>query len=223
MHQGHRERVRQRFLRESLSSFAPHELMEFLLFYAIPRRDTNELAHRLMKTFGSLSSVFNAGVSELMKVEGMGRNAAILISMIPQLSQRYLSDTKGSRPFIMDSTAAGEFSLSLMCGRIYEVFFVVCMDKQRRVLYTELICEGTIDETPAYPRLIIESVLRHKAHSVILVHNHPSGGLQPSANDVNVTKRIVTVLESMDISVVDHIIVADGKFTSMSDRGLMPN
>lgn len=222
MHEKHRERMRQRFLKESLSSFEPHEVLELLLFYGIARKNTNDIAHELLKTFGSLSAVFNASYSELIKVKGVGDISATLITLIPQLSQRYLNDLKGSKPAITNSSDAGEYAVSLFHGVSYESFYVICLNKQRKIIFTELICKGTLDEVSVYPRIIIEAVMRHKAHSVILAHNHPGGGLQPSANDINCTAKIVDVLEAMDVLVVDHIIVADGKYTSFSDRGIMP-
>lgn len=223
MHNGHRERVRKRFLNEGLDNFEPHEVLELLLYYAVPRRDTNELSHKLLKKYGSLSAVLEASVSDLEKNGGLSQSTAVLMSLIPHLSRRYMQDRWGNRPIIGDSTAAGEYCVSLAAGRLYEVFYVICMDKQRRVIRAEIVFEGTVDETPAYPRHIVETVLRYNAQNVILMHNHPSGSLQPSGADIEVTKRVVTVLEAMDINVVDHIIVAGERFTSFADRGLMPN
>jgi len=221
MHEGHRNRLRNRYLSEGLDSFEPHEILELLLYYAIPRRDTNAVAHRLVDNFGSLSAVFEARVSDLVKKGDISENTAMLINMVPHLSRRYLHDRWGERPTIADSKVAGEYAKSIVSGRTYEVFYLLCMDKQHRITRPELICEGTIDETPAYPRLIVEAAIRHKAQCVILVHNHPGGSLHPSAADIEVTKKLVTVLNAIDINVMDHIIVAGDQYLSLADRGLM--
>ncbi|NLI57869.1 MAG: DNA repair protein RadC [Clostridium sp.] len=221
MHTGHRKRLKNRFLEEGLDSFEPHQVLELLLFFSIPRRDTNEIAHKLLKKFGSLSGVFEADIKELVKVEGIGENSAFLISMIPQLSRRYLNDKWRDKPELNSSSKAGEYAISLFAGRTYEVFYVICLDAQNRVNYAALVHEGTINEAPIYPRIIVETALRHKANSVILAHNHPGGSLNPSRGDIEATKVIKNALESISIKVVDHIIVCGERYVSFAERGLL--
>ena len=179
MHKGHRKRLKERFLRDGLDSFEQHQVLELLLFYSIPRRDTNELAHKLLKRYGSLSGVFEADTEDLKKVSGIGENSAVLLSLIPDISRRYIKDRWEDRPLLNSSTKAGKYATSLFIGRIYEVFYVICLDSQNRVNRAQLVHEGTINESPIYPRIIVETVLRHKANSVILAHNHPGGSLTP--------------------------------------------
>lgn len=221
MHTGHRKRLKNRFLEEGLDSFEPHQVLELLLFFSIPRRDTNEIAHKLLKKFGSLSGVFEADIKELVKVEGIGENSAFLISMIPQLSRRYLNDKWRDKPELNSSSKAGEYAISLFAGRTYEVFYVICLDAQNRVNHAALVHEGTINEAPIYPRIIVETALRHKANSVILAHNHPGGSLNPSRGDIEATKVIKNALESISIKVVDHIIVCGERYVSFAERGLL--
>lgn len=221
MHTGHRKRLKNRFLEEGLDSFEPHQVLELLLFFSIPRRDTNEIAHKLLKKFGSLSGVFEADIKELVKVEGIGENSAFLISMIPHLSRRYLNDKWRDKPELNSSSKAGEYAISLFAGRTYEVFYVICLDAQNRVNYAALVHEGTINEAPIYPRIIVETALRHKANSVILAHNHPGGSLNPSRGDIEATKVIKNALESISIKVVDHIIVCGERYVSFAERGLL--
>lgn len=221
MHKGHRKRVKNRFLVEGLDSFEPHQVLEFLLFFSIPRRDTNEIAHNLLKRFGSLSGVFESDVKELIKVDGIGENSAYLISLIPHLSRRYLNDRWKDKPELNSSSKAGNYAISLFAGRTYEVFYVICLDAQNRVNYADLVHEGTINEAPIYPRIIVETCLRHKANSVILAHNHPGGSLSPSRGDIEATKVIKNALESISIKVVDHIIVCGEKYISFAERGLL--
>ena len=221
VHSGHRQRVKTRYIAEGLDSFEEHEILELLLFYCIPMKDTNELAHLLIEEFGSLASVFESSTSDLIKRCGISENTAVLISLIPSLSRRYLKAKWGDKPILNSSTKAGEYVVSLFAGRIYEAFYVICLDTQNRVNYPALLQEGTINEAPVYPRLIVETALRHKANSVILAHNHPGGSLRPSNADIEVTKRICNALEAISIKVVDHIIAGGEKFYSFAEKGLL--
>ncbi len=221
MHEGHRKRLKERFLREGIDNFEPHQILELILFYSIPRKDTNEIAHELLKKYGSLSKVLEADVNDLEKTPGIGENSAFILSLIPSLSRRYFKDKWGSKPFIDSSETAGKYAVSLFAGRMYEAFYVICLDAQNRVNFPELIQEGTINESPVYPRLVVETVLRHQANSVILAHNHPGGSLKPSKADIEVTEIIRTALEAISIRVVDHIIVAGDKYISFAEKGLI--
>lgn len=222
VHEGHRDRLRNRYASIGLDGFEAHQILELLLFYAIPRRDTNELAHTLLQRFGSISGVFEAEISELENIPGMGRNSAILLSLVPSLCRRYMNDRWGDKPLLDSSVKAGEFAVSLFMGRKYEAFYALCLDNQNRLNYAALVHEGTINEAPVYPRLIVETALRHKASSVILAHNHPGGSLKPSGADIECTKRICTALEAISVHVIDHIIAAGDKYTSLAEKGVLP-
>ncbi|MGI6225473.1 MAG: RadC family protein [Peptococcales bacterium] len=221
LHKGHRKRVKERYLQEGLDSFADHQVLEMLLFYAIPMKDTNELAHRMIKEFGSLALLFEASPEEIAKRCKVTENIAILVSLIPSLSRRYFRGKWGEKPVLNSSQKAGEYALTLFTGRTYEVFYIICLDTQNRVIHAALVHEGTINEAPVYPRLIVETALRHQAHSVILAHNHPGGSLNPSRADIDVTHKIKTALSPIDIKVIDHILVAGDKYMSFAERGLV--
>lgn len=221
-HAGHRSRLKQRFLQEGLDSFEPHEILELLLFYAIPVQDTNELAHMLLRTFGSLSGVFDADPKELEKVAGIKEHSAILLSMIPQLSRAYVRDRMSDRPILSDTKRAGSYVSCLFMGRLYEVFYVISLDNSGRILHEDKICEGTLDETACYPRLVMETAFRHHAQKIILAHNHPSGVLRPSDFDIRSTELLCRTLDAVGIGVVDHIIAGKNDFFSMRAAGLMP-
>lgn len=216
-HAGHRARLKNRFLTEGLDAFNEHQILELLLFYTIPIKDTNEIAHDLIKTFGSLSRVFDAHPKELQKVRGISEHSSALLSMIPQLSRAYLQDLSRERPVLDSAQAAGAYIKNFFMGRIYEVFYLFCMDKSCRVIHEEKICEGTLDETPCYPRLVLEAAFRHNAQRVIFAHNHPSGILKPSPGDIEATHRLVRVFEGVDIEVVDHIITGKSGYISMAE------
>ncbi|MHB1652164.1 MAG: RadC family protein [Desulfitobacteriaceae bacterium] len=213
--------MKNRFLEEGLDGFEDHQILELLLFYAIPRRDTNEIAHSLIRKYGSLSGVLEADPKDLAKTPGLGENSAVLLALIPSLARIYLKDRWGSRPTLNSTAKAGEYVLTLCAGRTYEVFYVICLDAQHNVIYPALVHEETIDQAPVYPRVIVETALRHKAHSVILAHNHPGGSPTPSPQDIEVTKRIQVALEQISISVLDHIIAAGEQYVSCAEKGLL--
>ena len=221
MHEGHRKRVKDRFLLEGLDAFEDHQVLELLLFYCIPRRDTNELAHRMIKEFGSLASLFEAEPKDIRKRCGVSENTAILVSLVPSLARRYFKARCREKTKLDTSSKAGDFAISLFVGRTNEVFFVICLDSQNNVNYAALVQEGTLTEAPVYPRLVVEAVLRHKAVNVILAHNHPGGSMQPSRADIEVTRRISSALEPISVKVVDHIIVAGDRYFSFKENGLL--
>lgn len=223
LHKGHRERLRERFLREGLDNFEDHQVLELLLFQAIPRLDTNPIAHRLMQRFGSLSAVLEADPKDLAVVEGVGANAAAFLSMVPQVTRRYFLDRiKHTRKPLNTSEAAAEYLVPLMAGRSEEVFYVICLDSQLRILYPSLISEGTVKDAFVHPRHVVEAAVRHKAASVIFAHNHPAGTVRPSHHDHSITKRLVQALGGIDIKVVDHVIVAGEHIYSFSREGTLP-
>ncbi len=221
LHEGHRQRVKSRYLEEGLDSFEDHQVLEMLLFYCIPMKDTNELAHRMIREFGSLAGVLEADPRDVSKRCKVSENTAVLISLIPPLARRYLRGKWGDKPVLNTSSKAGEYAVSLFAGRTYEAFFVICLDTQNRVNYSALVHEGTLNEVSVYPRLIVELVLRHQANSVILSHNHPGGTLNPSIEDINLTKTIISALRPISVNVLDHIIVAGEKFVSLKQRNLI--
>jgi len=224
LHKKHRSRVKERFLKEGLSSFADHEVLELLLFYAIPQGDVNPVAHKLIDEFKSPSAVFNASVEELCKVDGIGEHTAVLIKMIPELSKFYNALPTREKKFIATTFDAGEYVCQKIGAEKKEVFAVICLDSQRKVLAFEILEEGTVSQATVHPRKVVNLIIKHNASAVILAHNHPSAGAYASEDDRIITNRLCTILEGMDVHVIDHIIAASSeKFVSMADSGLMPN
>ncbi len=221
VHEGHRSRVKERYLMEGLDAFSDHEIIELLLFYCIPKRDTNELAHRMIREFGTLHDLVEADPRDIARRCNISLNTALLISLAAPLSRRYLKQKWGHRPVINSSAKAGDYAVTLFAGRIYECFFVICLDSQNHVNHAALVHEGTINEAPVYPRIIVETALRHKANSIILSHNHPGGSLRASNADIDVTRKICHAMKPIGIHVVDHIIVAGDRYTSFAEQGLM--
>ena len=224
MHEGHRQRLKQRFLDEGLTSFQDHEVLELLLFYAIPQGDTNPIAHRLLDKFSSIQGVLEASVEELCTVKGIKEHAAVFLKTIPAFTQFYSSLAVREKKSITTSYDAGQYVCGMIGGLIKEVFAILCLDAQRRVIAFEIIEEGTVTHSNVSPRKVVECALRHNASQVILAHNHPSGTMCASENDRILTSRLCDLLEGMDIMVVDHIIATHGdKYLSMADSSLMPN
>lgn len=162
-HQGHRQRLKARVLSEGIDNFEDHQILELLLFYAIPMKDTNALAHRLIGHYGSLAGVFDANPRDLSALVGVTENTALLLCLIPALARRYQQGKLAPKAVLGSTTAAGEYAQTLFTGRLNEAFYVICLDSQNKVNQATLLHEGTINEAPVYPRLIVETALRHQA------------------------------------------------------------
>ncbi|MBR4038969.1 MAG: DNA repair protein RadC [Clostridia bacterium] len=215
IHAGHRERIRERLRTAGLSAFSEHEVLELLLTYAIPRQDVNPIAHELLNSFGSLSAVLDADENELLRVKGMGRNAALLLTMMPQLMSRYQMSALGEKPVITKLADAKAYCAPLFIGTGEEQIYMICLDQAGHVLHRTLLHTGTVDQVMLHPRTVVETALRHHAHTVLLAHNHPSGTAQPSQADVDVTGRISTALHMIGIRLVDHLVFAGSQAFSM--------
>ena len=220
VHAGHRERLRERFLRDGLSSMTERETLELLLMYAIPRQDTSPLAQRLLDRFGSLAGVLEADRDALLDTEGVGAGAATLLSLIPQLLGRYQQSRMGERPRITDPASAAHYAVSLFSGAQEERVYLVCMDLSGRVNAAVLLGRGTLDEVALYPRRVVEEALRSKAYSVLLAHNHPGGTPYPSQADVDSTRKVIAALATVNIRVVDHVVVSGFGAWSMARGGM---
>ena len=220
LHDGHRRRKKEQFLQHGLDGFADHEVLELLLFHAIPRRDTNETAHLLLEKFGSLRGVFHAPVEELRKVEGVGENAAAFLTLIPAGEQRARQDEVEEK--ILNSVeSAGNFFMRLLCDERREVLYQVCLDAKGKVIGHCRLASGTVSMAPVSVREVVENALRCDASRVLLGHNHPSGVALPSEEDRQITLQIRQALDTMGITLVDHIVVADGDFVSMAASGML--
>ena len=219
IHEGHRKRMKERFMKSGLDDFAPHNVLEFLLFYSIPRGDTNPIAHRLIDAFGSLSGVFDATPEELMKVSGVGESTAILISMIPQMARKYLEDKADAVNVVGGCGDIGAYLLPKFVGRTNEALMMVSIDNKNKVISCSVVAEGTVDSAKVSRRKVMEEAMKVKATRVILAHNHPRGVAVPSAEDVAMTREIGRLFSQVGIELVDHIIVADDDYVSMAASG----
>lgn len=219
IHDGHREKMRRRYLESGLEGFADHEALELLLFYAIPRRDTNPIAHALINRYESLSNVLNAPVEELASVEGIGENAAVLIRLVSQLNQK-AGLPSGKKPVVIRSTVeAGNYLVRRFAGERGETAFELCLDRKGKLLSCKRLGQGGDLSVNFDIRQLVANALLFSASSVILAHNHPSGEAAPSHSDYAATERVRAALRAVDIELADHIIVADSDYVSMRDSG----
>ncbi len=219
MHEGHRQRMRERFMTESIDDFQPHEVLEMMLYAVKPRGDVNPLAHRLLATFGTLRGVLDAQVEQLLQVEGIGEETAYFIAMMVPLFRRYEGCLceKGVRFAHMREVA--QYCQRLLTGLRSENLYIICLNAQMRVISSVLLTEGSLSEVQAYPRAVVETALKCNAHSVVLCHNHPGGNCHPSQKDLLVTQNIRQALSALGIRLLDHLVVADTGTYSMVQHG----
>ncbi len=211
-HAGHRERLRARYKQTGGDDFLDYQYLELLLTYAIPRRDTNELAHLLLQQFGTLENLFRADIPTLMHVKGVGESTAMFLNMHGNLIKRIrinrIRDEHG-RITLNTPLAAASYAYVLLRGCTNETVQMVCLNTKRIAIHTEVLQTGTLSEARVYPRNIAEIALLHHAHSVILMHNHPSGDPMPSDEDADTTQAVRTALAGIDIYLADHLVVGN--------------
>ena len=220
LHDGHRQRSKRRYLAVGAQGLEDRQLLELLLFYAIPRQDTNETAHRLLKRFGSLQSVLNAAPEELTGVDGVGENAAVLLRLAGDIALRARCSTLPQK--VLNSTdRTGAYFMELLAGQRQELLYQVCLDAKGKLLTCRCISKGSVAASPVSVRQVVENALYAGASSIILAHNHPSGVALPSQQDVLVTRQLQEALAPLQIRLADHIVVADGDYVSMAESGLL--
>ena len=219
IHKGHRQRLKDRFLAEGLENFNDINALELLLFYCVPRKDTNPLAHRLLAHFGKLHQVLEAPYEELMKVEGVNPNIATFLTMFYALSRYYAKNRTEEVQILKNIAQCGEFLLPYFHGLQKETVYLLCLDAKCKVLGCKKVGEGSVNSASISIRKIVETALGTNAVSVVLAHNHPSGLAIPSPEDIQTTKRLGRALHAVEIVLVDHLVVADDEFVSIAQSG----
>ena len=221
VHEGHRERMRRQMKTSGMDSLSDVQVLEVALYYAIARRDTNEIAHALLRRFGSLSGVLEAPRAELLKIDGVGESAADLLLLFIQMERRHLMDRAG-RETILDTTyKCAQYLMPRFIGEQEEVVYLLCLDAKCKALDCSLIHRGAVNLTAISVRKIVKAALDHNATSVVVAHNHPSGLALPSREDRATTLALKAALDAVDVVLVDHVIVADEDFVSLADDGLL--
>ena len=220
IHDGHRQRLRERFLREGLDNFDELQVLELLLFYCVPRQDTNPMAHALLERFGSLAQVLEADPAELRKVPGIGDNAATFLALVMSASRYYQVNKASSAVILPTIEQCGKYLLHRFHGRRNETVFLLCLDAKCKVLCCKEVGEGSVNSAAVPIRRIVEIALGANATPAILAHYHPSGLAIPSGEDVQTTRRLAAALDAVEIVLSDHIVVAEDDFVSMVQSGV---
>lgn len=210
-HDGHRARLKERFLREGLDSFSTHEVVELMLFYAIPQRDVNETAHLLVERFGSLTGILEADIEEIRDVPGVGAHAATMFKMICAVTRRYAIERGEAEMHYTSGKQIGEYLVRLYIGLTVERAYLLMFDNSMKLLDVAIVGEGAVNSVNITPRTLIEKALRRNASVVVLAHNHPNGIAKPSREDITLTMQMRQILDMCGICLLEHYIVA-GKY-----------
>lgn len=218
---GHRFRLKQKFLQSGLQGFLDYEVIELLLILGTPRRDCKRSAKDALKQFKSLSAVLEAPADELLRIEGIGPQNVFGIRLIQEVARRFLRDRMKTRPVCLSSREVFDYLYHSLRDSKTEKFKVLFLDAKNQVIEEETFSEGTVDSSAVYPREIIKAALRYQAVSLIFVHNHPSGDPLPSRSDRDITQELVFAARTMQIAVLDHIIIGDNSYYSFADQGLI--
>lgn len=224
IHAGHRQRLKQRFRAAGTAGFEKHTLLELLLFFSVPRKDTNPIAHELLNRFDDLDGVFSASIDELMQVEGIGEETALFLNLVGEITRYSQNEKKKkqSKMPVLDTTAkAGAYLGNFFYGQKNESLLVICMDAKNQVTHCEKLNAGSKNRTTTTLGEIARLCARYNVREIMLAHNHPSGLVFPSREDIAMTHKMRDFLREIDVTVHDHIIVTDKEYYSMKDHKLM--
>jgi DNA repair protein RadC len=220
-HQGHRKRLREKFLRSGLSGFHDYEVVELLLSLGTPRRDCKAAAKEAIKRFQTLRGVLEATTEELEQIDGIGAHSAFGVKLVQEVAREFLKAKILEKPFYKSSQEVFDYLYHAMRGLKKEVFKVVYLNSQNQIIDTVDLSEGTVNSSFVSPREVIEGAVKNNAAALIFVHNHPSGNPEPSTGDKGVTRELVFAGKIMRIRVLDHIIIGDNRYYSFSGEGLI--
>lgn len=221
-HSGHRQRVRKKFIENGFDVFEPHEVLEMFLFYAIPRKDTNPLAHRLLDRYMNIGGVCDAPIDELISEFNLSESAAVYIKMLPEMSRLY-NESKMSDDNIIDYENLGKLFQAKFIGRTSEAVALMLGDAKGKMIYFNIISKGSLNSSDMPIRKIVDLSLRHNAKTAFLAHNHPSGTALPSHSDLLTTQKVRETLLSVGVDLIDHFIITDDDYVSLRESGLAGN
>ncbi len=221
IHNGHRQRMRERIKKYGADSLEDHELLEVLLYYCIPRKNTNPVAHKLLKEFGSLYELFSADYLDIADKGEISENAALFLTLTAEMAKKLNSKRLEKGEQLNTSKKAGAFCIDKLKFERVEVFCLLCLDAANRLINISEVNRGTATGVEIKARKLVELAVRYKAVKVILLHNHPGGNVLPSPEDVFLTNEAKRLLESVEIEVVDHIVVNEDSYFSFSERKMI--
>lgn len=218
LHKNHRQRVRSRYLAEGIKTMADHNIVELLLFYGVPYRDTNDIAHELVERFGNLNGILDAPVEELEKVAGIGENTAILIHLTRDIALKYSENRLTDKAILGTEERISSFLTMKYVGETRELVYMLFLDSHGRIVRCVKVCEGSPESVNVDNRKIIEAAVRMDACDIVLAHNHPNGFAVPSTADVRATQEVIPLLRAINVNLIDHMIIADGDCFSMAEN-----
>ena len=221
VHDGHRRRMKEQFDEHGGEGMNDIRFLEMLLFYAVPRRDTNELAHALIERYGTIRGVLDAEPADLQKVEGMGESTALYLKMLRETLRRYMRSPLVETDYICSSSDAGNYFLPILQYETEEKVYLMCLNGRGALISCTQVGSGTLCTVNVSIRRIVDEAVRRRSASVVLAHNHPTGFAFPSAEDRVFTQELKRALELMEIRLMDHIIVAEGDYVSFAQSGYL--
>ncbi|MEA1913528.1 MAG: DNA repair protein RadC [candidate division WOR-3 bacterium] len=220
--EGHRKRVREKFIKSGISSFNDYEIVELLLTLGTPRKDCKQQAKEAIKKFKTLRGVLEAPMEEIQEIKGIGPHNSFGIKLFQEISERYLKEKiVGEEIQLKSSKAVFDYLYQSMQKNKKEIFRVMFLDGKNKLIEVEDLFEGSLTSSAVYPREIMKKAIKYDAVSLIFVHNHPSGNPEPSQSDQDITENLVFTGNLMEIKVLDHIIIGDNKYYSFADEGLI--
>ena len=224
VHKGHRKRLRQRFIKETGKNFEEHELLELLLYYCVYMKDTNELAHKLLKDFKNLNNLFSSTTVEIVNKSEVSEKIALFLSIQGEVIRRFNNKNLENRIKLNSSEIVGEYAIKLLKNKVCECFYLISLDAQKRLINANSIIEENIDDViNIFPKIIVEYALINKATSIILLHKRLYNNIKPNYIDIEIITKIIKVLNIIDIDVVDYIIVSNSDYFSFADEELIMN
>lgn len=217
---GHRGRLRDRFLESGIAGLSDVEILELLLSFGTPRSDCKEAARELLKQYGAFSKVLDAPDHSLLKIKGIGPKNSFALQFIQAVASHYLKDRIRGKRYLHSSKEVADYLIHSMRGLKIEVLTVLFLDSSHAIIDSEIVAEGTLNVNTIYPREIIKKAMDYHAAALILAHNHPSGSLSPSKQDITLTRTLFLLCQCMQIQLLDHLIIGEGTY-SFADDGLM--
>ena len=218
---GHRQRLREKFLKNGLDGFLDYEIIELLLTLGTPRKDCKQSAKDALKKFGSLKAVLEAEPAELKEIKGIGDNNVFGLKIAQSVSRRYLADRIIDQDFIRSADEVIDYLKHNLRDRSREVFLVIYLNGRNQILKMEELFQGTLTTSAVYPREVVKRALVNDAAALVFVHNHPSGNPNPSKDDLTITIKLKEAAQAIDVSVHDHLIIAGNDVYSFADHGLI--
>lgn len=219
--EGHRKRLREKFLKSGIAGFHDYEIIELLLTLGTPRTDCKQQAKEAIKRFKTLRGVLGAPLEELQEIKGIGPHNVFGIKLIQEVAREFLKEKITEKPLCRSSKEVFDYLYHSMRDLKKEVFKVTFLDGKNQIIEIEDLFKGTLNVSPVYPREIVKRAIRYNAVSLIFVHNHPSGSPDPSPSDKEITKDLVAASNTVQIKVLDHIIIGDNRYFSFADAELI--